>query len=128
MISVKLEQELRRLCETVDFRSRHAAVLFKGNNVLAYGVNRNKTHPLCSYYGKNPEAIYLHAELDAIVKGLNTLGPKALRGATMAVCRTTRDGQLASSRPCEGCQRAIEAFGLKTVFTTKEGWVDGSKS
>jgi hypothetical protein len=126
MPSKKIEQELKRLCEAVDFRSRHSAAIFKGNTPLAYGVNRDKTHPLCSYYGKNPEAIYLHAELDAIVKVLNTRGPKALAGATIAVCRVTRDGNFAASKPCEGCERAIKAFGLKVQYTTREGWANAT--
>jgi deoxycytidylate deaminase len=119
-----MELELQRRCAESTFRSRHAAVIYRGKRVLVYGVNRNKTHPYCSYYGKNPEAIYLHAELDAIVKVLNSEGAKTLKGATIAVCRTTRDGRYADSRPCEGCQRAIEAFGLKVEYTTKEGWTE----
>jgi len=124
MISKKIEAELIYRCSQVDFKSRHCAAIFKGNSVTAYGVNRDKTHPLCYYYGKNPEAIYLHAELDAIVKTLNRHGPSRLMGATIAVCRTTKDGKFANSKPCKGCQRAIDAFGLKVVYTTKEGWTD----
>lgn len=122
MISKKIEAELIRLCSTVEFRSRHSAAIFKGNSLLATGVNRDKTHPLCAYYGKNPEAIYLHAELDAIIHGLNRVGAKGIKGATIAACRVTRDGKLANSCPCEGCSKAIKAFGLTAIYSTGEGW------
>ena len=124
MLSKKIETELIRLCGTVDFRSRHSAAIFRGNSLIALGVNRDKTHPLCRSYGKNPEAIYLHAELDAIIHGLNRVGPKALKGATLAACRVTRDGKLANSCPCKGCRKAIETFGLKLIYSNNESWVN----
>jgi deoxycytidylate deaminase len=120
----KVVEKLRQLCEASGLRQRHAAVVLRGTKVVAYGVNRNKTHPMAKKFSKNPEAIYLHAELDAIVRALTLVGPRAIVGATIAVCRTTRDGRYADSRPCEGCQRAIEAFGLKVEYTTKEGWTE----
>ena len=42
-----------------------AAIVLK-NKVISFGRNKNKTHPFQLEYAKKPEALYLHAENDAI--------------------------------------------------------------
>jgi tRNA(Arg) A34 adenosine deaminase TadA len=42
-----------------------AAILYK-NKIVSIGRNQYKTHPIMLRFCKNPEAIYLHAEVDAI--------------------------------------------------------------
>lgn len=115
MLPLKVEEKLRQLCETSALQFRHSAVILRGTKVVAWGVNRNKTHTLQGKYCKNPNAIYLHAEIDVLVKAINLVGPKGLIGATIAVCRTLKDGSFANSCPCEGCRRAIDAFQLNCV-------------
>jgi len=74
---------------------------------------------------KHPEAVWLHAEIDCIVKVVNRYGTEALKDSELYVARVLKDGSLANSQPCEGCQRAIEAFQIKRVFyTTTKGWID----
>ena len=105
------------------FRSKHAAVLSYKGKVLATGVNKLKTHPLMLRYNKHPDCRNLHAEIDCIIRAINLYGTELLRECTLYVARTRKDGTTASSKPCEGCARAIKAFGIKrTYYTTKEGW------
>lgn len=96
--------------------SRHAAAIVYKGIVLSYGVNSLKTHPIMKLYGRNKDAIYLHAEIDAIVKVINRYGTDILSKSTLHVIRIGRCGQLASSKPCKGCQKAIEAFKIKQVI------------
>lgn len=125
MISKKLEQRLRELCETVQFRSRHSAAVVRSGKVLAYGVNRDKTHTANLDWGKNPDAIYLHAEIDAIVRAINRRGEEVVKGSTLVVCRLTRDGQLSNSCPCDGCKKAIKDLDLTVIHSTLGGWTNG---
>jgi deoxycytidylate deaminase len=107
------------------FRAKHAAALVYKGRVLATGVNKEKTHPLAGRFCKHPEAVWLHAELDCIVKVIHRHGAAVLSDCELYVARVLKDGSLAASCPCTGCQRAIEAFGIRKVsYTTKDGWND----
>lgn len=105
-------------------RARLAAGLVKNNKVLSIGINRNKTDPLQAKYGKNSEAIFLHAEIHAIKNALKEYNIEDLDGATMYVCRVKRPSELSKkwvwglAKPCEGCSRAIAEFGIKNVIYT----------
>ncbi|NJO63611.1 MAG: hypothetical protein HC836_37110 [Richelia sp. RM2_1_2] len=95
-------------------------------NMLAWGQNSNKTHPLQAQYGKNDEAIYLHAEIDAIRSMLRLMDPDDLRHCTLYVARAKwNNGDkkkmlFGEARPCEGCQGAIKAFRIKRVIYTND--------
>jgi tRNA(Arg) A34 adenosine deaminase TadA len=105
------------------FRSKHAAGLYYKTRLLATGVNRLKTHPMMLRYSKHPDCVNLHAEIDCIVKVINRYGTSILKECTLYVARTYQSGATANSKPCDGCTRAIRAFGIpKTFYTTKEGW------
>ena len=51
-------------------RARLAAALVKNNKIISFGINRKKTDPLQAKFGKNKDAIYLHAEIHAIKNAL----------------------------------------------------------
>jgi tRNA(Arg) A34 adenosine deaminase TadA len=98
-----------------------AGVVFK-NRLVAVGVNSYKSHPLMSKFGKNPEAIYLHAEVDAIKNALRVLSLQELEKSDILVVRVKRDGhdyKTCLAKPCEGCARAIEAFNLRNLYYTE---------
>jgi tRNA(Arg) A34 adenosine deaminase TadA len=98
-----------------------AGVVFK-NRLVAVGVNSYKSHPLMSKFGKNPEAIYLHAEVDAIKNALRVLSLQELEKSDILVVRVKRDGhdyRTCLAKPCEGCARAIEAFNLRNLYYTE---------
>jgi len=105
------------------FRAKHAASIYYRGRLLATGTNKKKTHPMMQRFCKHPEAVWLHAEIDCIVKVVNHYGTEILRDCELYVARVTKDGAMANSQPCEGCQRAIDAFLISRVYyTTKEGW------
>lgn len=98
--------------------SSHCAALVYRKKVLSVGTNQLKTHPLQKQYGRNEKAIFLHAEIDAIIRCINKHGVEILQQSTLYVLRTTPSGAVGDSCPCAGCTRAIEAFKIKEVVHT----------
>lgn len=94
-----------------------AAIVRK--RILAFGFNNYKTHPLQKQYARNPASLCLHAEIDAIAR----LGHQA-KGADLYVARVLKNGTPAMAKPCQGCVRAIAAFGIRNVYYTTHngGW------
>ena len=111
--------------------TRIAAALVHKRQVLAFGRNQYKTHPLQAQYGKNEQSIYLHAEIDAIARAWGNLEGEPLRrgsrrGTVLYILRIKRESSrgkyvLGLAKPCIGCMRAIIAFGIDRVcYSTNE--------
>jgi deoxycytidylate deaminase len=110
-------------------RARVAAFLVYKNEIIAVGYNKSKSHPFQKRFGSNSKAIYLHAEVDCIKNSLRDVDVDFLKKCTMYVLRTKRPDNdhnafvRALSKPCEGCHRAINTFGIKHVYyTTDDGY------
>lgn len=104
-----------------------AAAIVRNNRIISIGLNSRKSHPLQAKYSKNDQAIFLHAEIDAIKNALREVEVDGLERMEMYVCRVKKPKPFSKrwvwglAKPCCGCQRAIHAFGLKrVVFTTDE--------
>lgn len=111
------------------FRQRLAALLVYKNEVISIGINKTKSHPFQRKFAKHSDAIYLHAEVDCIKNALRQYDEDIIAKSTLYVLRMKRpENDLKNfmrglSKPCEGCQRAIAAFGIKNVYyTTDEGF------
>ncbi len=127
----KILSELEKLAVDVlpVASARLAAAIVYKKEIVGYGINQKKTHPLQSRYSTNSKAIYLHAEIAAIANSLKRIDVKQLANSTLYISRMKYSCQEKTSfirglaRPCEGCTRAIAAFDLKHVcFTTDEGY------
>lgn len=108
-------------------RMKLAAGIVYKKHLVATGVNSYKSHPLMTQFGKNSEAIFIHAEIDAIKNALRLISQEQLAKCDMYILRVKRSGHSnkspwvrAMSRPCEGCQRAIVHFGIQNVYYTAE--------
>ena len=108
------------------YRFHIGCVIAQNRRLIASGYNTlTKTHPLQHHYASlvgKPDAIYLHAEMAAIVeaksKGVD------LTGASVYVFRRGLDGDVKMARPCRICLRALEDFGIRTlVYTSDLGYV-----
>jgi tRNA(Arg) A34 adenosine deaminase TadA len=96
-----------------------AACVVKRNKIISFGHNKKKTHPLQNKFNKHPQAIYLHAEIDAIKNALKRLSVEDLAGSTLYIVRTKKDGSEGLAKPCSGCMQAIESFNIgKVIYTT----------
>ena len=103
-----------------------AAVVLKGR-VISTGRNQYKSHPFAAQFSKNDEAIFLHAETNAIVNSLNHIDKEDLRKATLYIYRVKHPDNNKRkfinglAKPCKGCMRAIAEFDFKrVVYTTDE--------
>ena len=96
-------------------RGKHGAQIYLGNTLLASGVSSLRTHPLQAKFGRNPDAICLHAEIAAIVAAIRRLSNGDFSRATLYVARWNNN-DVRYSRPCAGCERALVAFGFCAVY------------
>jgi len=95
---------------------RMSAVLVTKDRQCFIGKNRYRTHPLQKRFGKNPRAIFLHAEIDAIVQAIrNKINTQ---GASLYIARVLKNNTSALAKPCIGCQGAIVYFGIEKVEWT----------
>lgn len=111
---LKREAEFAFMVQT----SRHAAAIVFKNKVIAVGRNGLKTHPIMKKFGRNKHSIYLHAEMDAIVRTINLYGVDILSRCSLYVLRINKEGKVRSSCPCYGCSKAIDFFKIPTVYHT----------
>lgn len=105
------------LSNPVEGLPRMAAILVTRSGNAYTGYNSRKTHPLAKRFGRNDQAICIHAEIDAIRRAV--AAGDDLRGSRMWVARVFRDGRPALAKPCIGCQRAIVSFGIVEVEWTE---------
>jgi len=105
-----------------------ACIVLKGK-IISTGRNQLKTHPFASQYSKNADAIYLHAEANAIINSLNHISKDDMAKSTLYVYRIKRpDTHMIKdtawtpgiAKPCKGCMRAIVEFNFKRVVYTTD--------
>jgi len=87
----------------------------KRGRILSIGQNSyNKSHPTQAYYAKQCkhfEKIYLHAEIDALIK-LNH------RPHKIYIARVNKKGEPKLAAPCSICAMAIKEAGIKEIYHT----------
>jgi deoxycytidylate deaminase len=95
----------------------------KRGRLLSVGKNNyHKTHVQQAKYSKrvgNPLAIYLHAELDALLKAKQPV-------YKLIVTRFDSKGNPRMAKPCPACQLAIKEFGVKEIEYTIDNDCDAS--
>lgn len=105
-----------------------AIIVNNKNEILSIGYALKKTHPFQKKFGKNPESIYLHAEIDAIYKALKRNSFDTLQQSSIYIARIKKyefskrhyKSMFGLAKPCTGCRGAIEKFGFKKVVFTKD--------
>jgi len=103
-----------------------SAIMHKAQ-VVSFGINQIRSHPLQARFSKNSEAIFLHAEVDSIRNALSRNDPDFLARTTMFVYRVKRKEETqhagwcqGNASPCVGCARAIAAFGIRRVVASTD--------
>jgi deoxycytidylate deaminase len=96
-----------------------AVIYDKKGRVLSVGKNSYvKTHPQQARHARIvglPEKIFLHAEMDAIIRCRDLS-----RAHKITVARITRKGKYGNAKPCLVCQSAIKEAGIKQVEWTSD--------
>lgn len=94
-----------------------AIIYDKRNRIISMGQNSYVvSHPFmakCSKAVGEPEKIYLHAEVAALVRLKDW--SKAYK---MVITRYTKDGRPANAQPCRACQHALRLAGINKVVHT----------
>ena len=106
-----------------------AGIYYK-NSLISIGYASNtKTHPLQKRFGKNAESLFIHAEIDAIIKAIKHL--TSFKKTTLYVFRVKRQGKYdktwidALACPCPGCQKAILEFEIpRIIYSHEKGYVE----
>jgi len=89
----------------------------RGRIICTAQNNYLKSHPLQARYAKasgRPDAIYLHAEVAALIKASN----KGQVVHRLEVIRFNKAGVPVNAKPCPSCQQAIADFGVSVVVHT----------
>ena len=99
-------------------KNKTGAVIVEKNRIIAVGVNSTKTHPLAKTYSKHPQAIYLHAEIHAIIQAQRT--SSNFSNCSIYIARRTYTTKRIESgcglaKPCDGCAAAIGHFNFSLV-------------
>jgi len=101
-----------------------SSALVYRNKIISYGTNQMKTHPYQHKYGKNNQCVYWHAETLAIYNADKKLNFDKFKKSVLYVARIKYNGteknQFVSglAKPCDGCMRCIEEYGIKSVIYT----------
>lgn len=119
---------LNKMAETIDINSiprnyRLASCIVLKGKIISFGNNKMKSHPMQAKFGKNPQSIFLHSEIDAIKNALRHIDVDDLRKSSLYTTRVkVKVGayEVGNSKPCEGCMRAIATFGIKHVHYINE--------
>lgn len=100
--------------------NKMAAVIAKGRKIIGIGYNSRKTHPLMLKFAEadNELKTCLHAEIDAIRQALRQYDEEELQGASIYIARVLKNGETAMAKPCNVCQKALEAYGICAVYWT----------
>lgn len=92
-----------------------AIIVDKKGKILSIGTNSyHKTHPTQAYYASksdNANRIFLHAEIDAIVKCKG-------KADAIYIARLGNSGKPRLAKPCDICRRAIRDLGIEKIVHT----------
>ena len=88
----------------------------KSGRIISIGHNSYiKTHPLQASIASSvslDKKIYLHAEIDAIIRA------KGTRIHKLFIFRLGKSNQFLNAAPCPICTKAIALYGIKKVIHT----------
>ena len=116
--AVKIFTTLEKIADFSDHPQHNlAAAIVLRNKFVSFGYNRLKTDPFQARFGKNSDAIFLHAEIHAIKNALRRIDVEDFKRADLYVMRVmTGERKWGMAKPCAGCMRAIAEFGIRGVF------------
>lgn len=100
-------------------RCRVVAAITRRGKILSIGHNSYSSCRLARQFNKHSMALYNHAEVNAIHNYLNRFTAESLAKCSIYVCRVKIDNGkfvVGKSKPCSGCMRAINFFGIKRVI------------
>jgi len=134
MKTKKFFQLAKKMAEGSDFdRSRLGACVVRKGQIISFGYNQYKSHPLQKKYNINRDRIhedaphYIHAELAALTKAKSILSDESIKDCEIYVYRIKKNGAVGLARPCAACMEGISKAGIGIVhYTTQNGFAKES--
>lgn len=122
-------KKAENISELSDYKRVHIGciAIYKGQ-VISVGYNTNKTHPIQKKYNKfrksdDGEFVVplpsLHAEMMCLL-GIKDMGINFSK-VKLYIFRKNLNGEIAMSRPCAACMKAIDDLGIKEIHYTTTG-------
>jgi len=118
-----IQQRLRERCLSLalslhpndtSLRCHHYAFLIRNGRIFKIGWNKRKTHPITARYNYHEGIVYIHAELDVILKSkLEDLSEYSLFSV-----RIMKNGEFGLARPCSGCSSVLKQVGITQIEWT----------
>lgn len=105
---------------------RVISAIYNKKKFITFGVNSRKSNPFQARYGKNKNAIYFHAETNALKRAHLLIGEELLRAkTTLFIVRIKRIPNRNKwiwglAKPCVGCMRAIIDMKINQVIYTED--------
>jgi len=97
---------------------KHASCICHKGRVLALETNQKKSHTIQKRFSTSEKKVWLHSEIACIIRVVNLYGVEILKDCELYNIRLTKALKVGNSKPCDGCAKAIEAFGIGKVFYT----------
>lgn len=115
----------RAMSELSDFpRIKIGAVAVYKHRIISSGYNSQKTAPIQKKYNQyrfSEETPHmLHAECSCL-KSLIGRRDIDFKYVDLYIYRSTKDDQLALSRPCPSCMQLISELGIRHIYYTNNG-------
>jgi deoxycytidylate deaminase len=125
---LKIMDNLFKLAISVEpvGNAKIASALVYKNDIISYGICKNKTHPIQAKYSRNSDSIYLHAENDCIINARRYVNKNELSKSILYIMRVKRTCPKSNfvcglAKPCKGCMMAIEANNIcKIVYSDND--------
>lgn len=95
-------------------RTHHYAFILKQNKIIKVGWNKKKTHPLTKKYSYHSGIVYIHAELDVILK----MQKEDLSQYSLLSIRVMKNGNFGPAKPCLGCSALLKQVGISDIYFT----------
>ena len=109
------------LSNTIQKLPRMGAALITLEGDIFVGRNQLKTHPLQASFGNRfgkPKSIFLHAEIDCLIKAMRVYPAGANTLRAIWVARVSKTNYVRLAKPCNVCMKALLHFGVKDIQWT----------
>jgi len=120
---IKLAASFAEEVEPVAAAKISALVVHRGE-IISVGKNVAKSHPFQARYSKNLQAIFWHAETNAVFSALRAgTSDRVLKNATLYIARVKKDHSYGLAKPCNGCRSCLTRFNIgRVVYTNESGF------
>lgn len=94
------------------------AILVHRNKIIAVGYNSFDSYKIQRKFKKTPYSFYTHAELHCLKNALKRNLLHIIQKCTMYISRVSGGNRVGLAKPCSGCQKALNYYGIKKVVYT----------